>query len=80
MPAKSKAKSAPRKPRSNKTKASAAPVVVDEQVASEPVVEPVVEPIVEPVVEPVEVATVATEVPQELSIEDQFKDILTRLQ
>lgn len=73
MPAKSKAKSTPRKSRSNSkkaTKAAAAP-------APEPVVE--VAPVApEPVVEVA--ATPTSEAPQELSIEDQFKDILTRLQ
>ena len=75
MPAKSKAKSAPRKSRSNKkaTKVAAAP-------APEPVAEPVVEPA--PVVEVVTAAAPeeAVELATEPTIEDQFKDIITRLQ
>ena len=75
MPAKSKAKSAPRKSRSNKkaTKVATAP-------APEPVAEPVVEPA--PVVEVVTAAAPeeAVELATEPTIEDQFKDIITRLQ
>ena len=71
MPAKSKAKSAPRKSRSNKkaTKVAAAP-------APEPVAEPA------PVVEVVTAAApeVVAEAAPEPTIEDQFKDIITRLQ
>ena len=76
MPAKSKS-TTPRKSRNSGKKAKAAKVVA-------PAPEPEPEPVVVAPVEPAPVETVAVESTpaesQELSIEDQFKDIITRLQ
>lgn len=76
MPAKSKS-TTPRKSRTSGKKAKAAKVVA---AAPEPEPEPVVAAPVEPTpVETVSVESAPVE-SQELSIDDQFKDILTRLQ